>query len=183
MVYLMRHGQDDESYVGGWSDVSLIPEGEQQVIESAEWIRDNLNIKKIYCSDVNRAMETAKIVSKIIGVNYEDTHILREQNKGILNGMLRTEADKVLPGYKKRDVDYRYPEGESLKMLYGRVKKVLDTFEFEDDVLFITHRGVINMIYYISNDIELDMNKKRFGVEPASIHEYDYRNKKIRRIK
>ena len=31
MIYLMRHGQDDENYIGGWSDVSLIPEGIVQV--------------------------------------------------------------------------------------------------------------------------------------------------------
>ena len=27
MIYLMRHGQDDENYIGGWSDVSLLSEG------------------------------------------------------------------------------------------------------------------------------------------------------------
>ena len=46
----------------------------------------------------------------------------------------------------------------------------------------VTHRGFINMIYYICNNKELDMNKKQFGVEPASVHEYDFVNKKIRRI-
>ena len=38
------------------------------------------------------------------------------------------------------------------------------------------------MIYYLLNDIELDMNKERFDVTHASIHELDIKSKKIRRI-
>jgi len=41
MIYLMRHGQDDETYVGGWSDVSLIPKGKEEVKE-AEKIRKSV---------------------------------------------------------------------------------------------------------------------------------------------
>ena len=43
----MRHGQDDEDYIGGWSDVRLIDEGIEDVKNNAVWIKDNLNIKKI----------------------------------------------------------------------------------------------------------------------------------------
>ena len=62
LIYLMRHGQDDEVYVGGWSKVSLIPEGIEEVKESGIWIRDNLHIEEIICSDVLRAQESAQIV-------------------------------------------------------------------------------------------------------------------------
>ena len=53
----------------------------------------------------------------------------------------------------------------------------------DDDTLLITHRGVINMIYFITLNKELDMNKKQFNVDTASIHELDKNLKKIRRIK
>ena len=39
MIYLIRHGQDDETYIGGWSDVGLLKEGEEEVKESAKWIQ------------------------------------------------------------------------------------------------------------------------------------------------
>ena len=94
MIYLMRHGQDDENYIGGWSDVSLIPEGIVQVNENANWIKENLNIKFILCSDVKRAVQTATIVSDILDMSFIETSELREQSKGLLNGVLRTEADK-----------------------------------------------------------------------------------------
>ena len=183
MVYLMRHGQDDETYIGGWSNVSLISEGVEEVKECANWIKDNLYIKKIICSDVRRAVETAEIVSEILGVEFTKSEKLREQNKGILNGALRKEADLICPGYKERGVDFVFPKGESLEMLYERVKKFLDEFDIEDNTLLITHRGFINAIYYITNNIPLDMKKKRFDVVPGSIHEYDNEMKRIKRIK
>ena len=33
MIYLMRHGQDNEDYIGGWSDLSLIEKGIVEVNE------------------------------------------------------------------------------------------------------------------------------------------------------
>ena len=184
MIYLMRHGQDDESFIGGWSDVSLIDSGKKDVKNTAEWIRDNLHIKSIQCSDVNRAIETAKIVSETIGVPYTLNSNLREQNKGKLNGVLKDKAYALYPEYKDVEVDTVFPEGESLRDLYNRIKDYIDEImKFEDDTLIITHRGVINMIYYILNNKDVDMNKKQFGVETASVHELDNKNKTVRRIK
>lgn len=185
MIYLMRHGQDDESFIGGWSDVSLIPEGILEVKESAIWIKENLNIKNVQCSDVTRAVQTTKIVSDILGITYSLNSNLREQNKGDFNGKLRAElTDDELIITKTKDVNLVYPNGESLMDLYNRMKKYISKLlEMEDDTLLITHRGVINMIYYILYDIPLDMNKKQFGVVTASVHELDKNEKTIKKVR
>lgn len=186
MIYLMRHGQDDETYVGGWSDVSLIEEGREQVRNSALWIKDNLNIKDIQCSDVKRAIETSEIVSSTLGIPYELNSNLREQNKGLLNGVEKSIAYTMYPGFTDGEikVDTVFPEGESLRDLYERIKKYLDKImEMKDDTLLITHRGVINMIYFLLNNKELDMNKKQFGVEVASVHELDKDKKIIKKVR
>lgn len=185
MIYLMRHGQDDENYIGGWSDVSLISEGIVQVNESAKWIKENLNIKFILCSDVKRAVQTATIVSDILDMSFIETSELREQSKGLLNGVLRTEADKEYHELLNNvTVDTIYPEGESLRDLYNKMLVYIEKIkEMEDDTLLITHRGVINMIYYILYGKELDMNKKQFGVETASVHEFNVEENVIRRIR
>lgn len=185
MIYLMRHGQDNEDYIGGWSELSLIEKGVAEVNESANWIRDNLNIKYIICSDIKRAVETAEIVSDILDVSYVETSELREQSKGLLNGVLKTVADEKY-GHFLSDVgvDTVYPNGESLRDLYNKMKKYIEKIrEMEDDTLLITHRGVINMIYYILNGKELDMDKKQFGVVTASVHEFDKENNTIKRIR
>lgn len=185
MIYLMRHGQDDEYYIGGWSDVKLIPLGVEQVNDSTLWIKENLNIRKIVASDVTRAIQTAEIVSFGLGVSFSLDSNLREQNKGLLNGMVEDVAKvKYQDLLKEVGVDTTYPEGESLRDLYQRMKVYVNKIMLmEDDTLLITHRGVINMIYYILQDIPLDMNKGQFGVETASVHELDVYNKLIRRVK
>lgn len=186
MVYLMRHGQDDETYVGGWSDVSLIPEGEEEVKESALWIKENLDIKKIMCSDVKRAVESAKITSEILNIPFQLNPNLREQNKGLLNGIPKEEAYNNYPGYSDGEVtiDTVFPEGESLRNLYDRMKRYIEEIiKMQDDTLLITHRGVINMIYFLLNNQELDMDKKQFNVNTASVHELDQKKKTIRKIR
>ena len=77
----------------------------------------------------------------------------------------------------------KFPSGESLYDLYQKIQNNLDKIlTINDDTLIITHRGVINMLYYILNNIELDMNKKRFNVDTASVHELNVKKKKIRRV-
>ena len=41
MIYLVRHGLDDENYIGGWSDVDLIDEGIKQIESTREYIVNN----------------------------------------------------------------------------------------------------------------------------------------------
>lgn len=186
MIYLMRHGQDDETYVGGWSDVSLLPAGEEEVKQSALWIKDNLDIKKIMCSDVRRAEQSAQIVSEIIDIPYELNSNLREQNKGKLNGIPKEDAYNNYPGFTDGEVtiDTVFPDGESLRGLYERMREyIAEILKMQDDTLLITHRGVINMIYFILNNKELDMNKKQFGVDTASVHELDQKRKTIKKVR
>ena len=185
MIYLMRHGQDDETFIGGWSDVLLTEEGIRDVHEVSKWIKSNLSISSIVCSDVKRAIQTAEIVSSYLDIDYSSSDMFREQSKGKLNGMLKSEAMVKYPDYfDKVTPDTIYPNGESLRDLYNKIKKYLDKImNLEDNTLIITHRGVINMIYYILNEMELDMDKKKFGVETASVHELDVNNRLIKRIK
>ncbi len=186
MIYLMRHGQDDENYVGGWSDVSLLPEGRKEVKETSIWIKNNLEIKKIICSDVKRAVESAKIVSEILDIPYVLEKKLREQNKGLLNGVPKDEAYTKYPGYTDGEIniDTIFPAGESLRDLYERMRIYIEEIlSMNDNTLLITHRGVINMIYFLLNNKELDMDKKQFGVSTASVHELDQKRKVIKKVR
>lgn len=188
MIYLLRHGLDNESFIGGWSDIPLTKEGVYQVVNVASTINDHdeIKINKVISSSVRRAIQTADIVSPIIGVrDYEVSDILKEQNKGHLNGMEKHVANNLYPEYMDGEVniDTVYPDGESLIDLYERIKNNLEYFSsLEDGTLLITHRGVINMLYYILNDIPLDMEKKKFDVTHASLHECDIKKKTIRKV-
>lgn len=186
MIYLMRHGLDDETYIGGWSDVDLVEEGIKQVNETAKYLKENdIRIKRIISSDVKRAISTADIVGSYFpDVDIVKSSLFREQNKGIYNGQNKEIAEKSnLDFFSAITIDTIYEGGESLRDLYNRVSEYLEyLLSLEDGTLIITHRGVINMLYYILYNIELDMVKKRFNVTHASLHELDKTKKHIRKV-
>ncbi len=185
MIYLLRHGRDDEEFLGGWSDNKLTHKGIKQ-IEEAAWLikKSGIKINKIITSPIYRAKQSTDIVSKILDIkDIEVSDYLKEQNKGLLNGMKKEIANRDYPEYLIDNVDTVYPEGESLRGLNKRIIGNLDWFKsLEDGTLLITHRGVINSLYYYLNDIPLDMNKTQFNVTFASLHEVDFDNKIIKKI-
>lgn len=187
MIYLLRHGLDDEKYIGGWSDVDLIEEGIKQVNETIIKIKElGINFDKVIVSNVKRAISTADIVVKELKKDsYEISDIFKEQNKGLLNGLDKEIAKEKYPDFigNKVTIETIYPEGESLLDLYKRIKGVMDyILSLPNNTLIITHRGVINMIYYILHDVELDMDKEKFDVTHASLHEIDKTKMLIRKV-
>lgn len=185
MVYFFRHGLDDENYIGGWSDVDLLEKGKQQVRIAIEKMKEkNIKLDKIISSDVVRAITSAEMIRESYQLNnIQIDHTFAEQNKGLMNGMLREQAKVQFPKFVVENVDTVYPEGESLRDLYNRILKDLNFFlNLEKNTLVVTHRGVINMLYYILNNIELDMDKKKFGVTHASLHALDTKKKIIKKV-
>lgn len=184
MIYLVRHGLDDEKYIGGYSNVKLTKEGIEQVKRLAKFLKEKkYSINKIVSSDIVRAKQTAEIISNELGLDIEYSPVLRELNKGNLNGMLKEFALTEYPEYFENfGVDKQYPNGESMLDFYKRIKESLETILIQDGNLLVTHRGVINMLYYLLYDIPLDMNKGRFGVTHASLHQLNPKVKIIEKV-
>jgi phosphoglycerate mutase len=184
LIYFIRHGQDDEEYIGGWSDVSLTEEGIEEIKKSSTWIQNNLNIKMIITSDILRATETAQIIGEKLNLDYLETDSLREQNKGDFNGLKKSLLSEEKLEFLKNVTIYTiFPNGESLMDLKVRIENIMEKIlALDDDTLIVTHRGVINMIYIILNNLELTMDKERFDVTHGSIHELDKEKRLIRRI-
>lgn len=184
MIYLLRHGLDDERYIGGWSDVSLIEEGKKQVIGARDFLETSgIKFDRIISSDIKRAHQTAELIAEKFPLKIEDTPLLRELNKGLLNGV---KKDNVPAEYHEFlgdvSIDTVYPEGESMTQFYERISASVDKILELDSSLLVTHRGVINMLYFILNGIKLCNDKKMFGVTHASVHELDPIKKTIKRI-
>lgn len=185
MIYLVRHGLDDESYIGGHSNVDLTEIGIKQVENTGLWLKENdIKVSRIYTSDIKRAVTTSNIIGGILNLDIIKTSELRELDKGLLTGLKKEVAMDKYPEYiKVNRVDIKYPSGESMLDLYNRMKILLKNIDKYDNSLLVTHRGVINMIYVILNNDELTMNKEKYGVEHASVHELNLEKRKIRRIK
>lgn len=185
MIYLVRHGLDDESYIGGYSDVDLIAGGIVQVNNLGLWLKENsLNINRIYTSDIKRAFSTAKIINSYLNLPVIKSSELRELDKGLLTGLKKEIAKLMYPDYiNLSNIDVSYPEGESMLDFYYRIKELFIDISSYDKSLIVTHRGVINMIYTLINNDNLSMDKEKYGVEHASVHELNLVKSRIRRIR
>lgn len=181
MIYLLRHGLDDESKIGGWSDVGLTKEGIKQIKEAKNFITENISFRDIVSSDIKRASESAKIINEDFNKKIIYTPLLREQNKGDYNGLPKMGLkDNIF--LKDLTIYDTFPNGESLLDLYFRIESLMLAINLWDDNLLVTHRGVINMIYYLLNNKKPDMYKDEFGVTHASVHKLDLKIKTIERI-
>ena len=180
---------DNEEYIGGHSDVDLTFEGIEQVKKSSLFIRNNLDIDNIISSDIKRCVSTSKIVRgsyyKHLPIHLDSS--LRELDKGILTGRERkglTEFEKDILRKGNSDIDFCFPGGESMRDMYTRVNHLLNSGYFldKDSSLVVTHRGIINMMYFIFNEEKLTLDKERFNVGHASVHELDLDKRLIKRI-
>ena len=161
MIFLIRHGEDDNTRLGGWSDAELSLSGIKQVKLTAERIvHGNYNIRHVFSSDLPRAKETADIIALQLGIGVTFLTEFRETNNGNLAGISKERFQAEYPGlyYSSLDWYQRYPNGESPKQFYDRIRSAWEVFKKEADslngnVLLVTHGGVIDVILCIENGI------------------------------
>ena len=178
-IFLVRHGKDDGNYRGGWSLVPLTEEGINQVKKLAEFLntqKDYYNIEKIISSDLERARQTTNIINEKLNVNVEFTERLREMNNGKIAGMLNKDVEKIYPGlyYNTLRMDERYPGGESPIEFHDRIikdfKDIVKENKNHNNIMIVTHSGVINIIYRYINNMEWSNKIKSIKVSNASIY-------------
>lgn len=166
IIYLVRHGKDDDNYRGGWSDLGLLEEGVNQSKLLAEYLHNNkerYKIDTLISSDLRRAVETSNEISAKLNIPVRFLSEWRESNNGILAGMLNTEALQKYPGlfFNTLRMDEQYPNGESPIEFYIRIKEAFQKLcneilngEIGPNVMLVTHGGVINILYHIINGLE-----------------------------
>ncbi|HEY7069501.1 MAG TPA: histidine phosphatase family protein [Acidimicrobiales bacterium] len=144
-VLLIRHGQSEWNAVGRWqgqADPPLSDLGRRQAREAARAIGA---VDAVWASDLQRAAETAAIISADIGVGpvVLDPD-LRERDAGEFSGLTRDEIDERFPGYLE---DHRRPPGwEPDEHLLARALRVVHEIAGAvpgGDVLAVTHGGLV----------------------------------------
>ena len=183
ICYLIRHGKDDNSVRGGWSNSPLTQEGIAQVQKLAVHIVSNdMNIKKVYTSDLLRAKQTADILCVALSIPVMERPEFRETNNGVLAGMNNLIAAERYPGLYWSSLDWEqpYPEGESPSQFYHRVSDAWHSFKGEIrkldyNVVLVTHGGVINVIQCIEHGIAYSNKTNSFPIGNAEMVAIDLR--------
>lgn len=150
--YVMRHGQSESNVLGVVSAYNdkihpLTDLGKGQVLEASKDLKSK-NIDLVFSSPMLRTFETAKILSKELGLKEEEIITddrLREQGPGDLEGGSWDEYHDLVANLPKEDwFSTPMAGGES----YQQVKKRLGSFLYEiekkyqgKNIAIVTHGG------------------------------------------
>ena len=178
-ILFVRHGKDSDQHRGGWSQLDLLPEWKREAEALADYLaqhKEDYHFTKIITSDLKRAETTATILAETLQLPLEKERDLRETNNGDLAGMLNSEADQKFPRlyFRSLAMDEHYPNGESPREFYQRIKTWFELFlkenhNSDETQIVVTHGGVINIIYHLVNQIEWTNKSNLFHVKHCSI--------------
>lgn len=182
-IFLVRHGADDETIRGGWSQHSLTEEGFRQAEELGEFVHWNLNAAHLYSSDLCRAVQTADPVADNLGLSVRLLPQFRETNNGELAGMKHELACARYPGLYWNTLGWeeKYPGGESPRDFYERIRDAWEEFQVlalrnEGNSMLVTHGGVINVILSLVTGKPYSNKKHRWKIRHTQIIALTYRD-------
>jgi broad specificity phosphatase PhoE len=152
-ILLVRHGEttwNAEKRWQGWADSPLSDLGRQQAFEAAAAVG---TVDAIVASDLQRAVDTALIISEAIGVGPVMIEgDLRERNVGEWSGLVSEEIESRWPDAIAawRRGDMPAPSGgETNDEILLRVEAALRRVAVEFDgaeVLAVSHGGVLRLL-------------------------------------
>lgn len=140
-IYFAAHATTKDNEAGiasGWKDVELSELGIKQAKEMGDTFKD-IKIDLIYCSDLKRAVDTAKIA---FGNKYPiiTDERLRELNYGNFNG----QPKELVEGTKIICIKEPFPKGESYNQALDRTEEFYEELKekhSDKTVLVVGHRA------------------------------------------
>lgn len=163
-LLLVRHGNtkgNSAERFWGQTDVALSDNGAWQAGRLAERLAGE-RINSIYASELSRASATAEIIASRHRVKVITCPELLEINFGKVEGLTFNEISERYPelveAWPNRDLAFRFPGGESIGELNGRVMKFygrLKRHAPDDTVLVVAHSGVLRLL--ICHLLQIDM--------------------------
>ena len=173
-IYIVRHGKTDYNVNGRYAgrlDVALNDDGIKEAYEVKEKLK-NIKFDKIYSSPLQRAYETARIITdeNII----KDDRII-ERSNGELEGRLKSEITDNIDFNDPNEKRYNI---ESIIDFRNRIKSFLDdiTIGNDENILIVTHAGVgIYMRCYFEGEPK-DNNYLLYKIKNCEVVEYSIDN-------
>ncbi len=160
-LILIRHGETDynrDNRFMGHTDIGINETGRNQ-LKRLKVILTDEEIHEVYCSDLTRCRESAKIIGFNNEIEY--TQNLREMNFGEWEGLkwkelLASYGDEYAR-WKDDWVNRSIPGGESFREMSKRVIAEIDRIKkSEGTKVVVTHGGCIRTIisHYLMDSLE-----------------------------
>lgn len=165
-IFLIRHGEtvwNSEMKLQGHADIPLSERGVGQAKALAGRL-SSLKISAVYCSDLQRAVETARHIAGTRGLELISLRSLREIDFGQWEGRtfkeIREEYGELVTRWWTNPLNVSIPGGESLGELVSRVvpavREILEKHEGHQ-VAVVCHGGPIRSL--VCTVLGMDLNK------------------------
>ncbi|MEX2143551.1 MAG: histidine phosphatase family protein [Anaerolineales bacterium] len=152
---LLRHGESQgnlENKHQGQSEFPITQLGRRQAQALADhWLHENRHFDRVLSSPLQRARQTAEIISQALGAPIEFDPIFAERYLGALTGLTHAEGSKVVPPPSFLNPYKPYGNtGEGQWQLYLRAGAALHKLVQHPDgnYLVVSHRGFLGMLMY-----------------------------------
>ncbi len=158
IIYIVRHGQAElnaKKTIGGTFEPNpLTGKGKKQALELAKKL-ENIQIDKIYSSDLSRARQTAEIIASKMALPVKINKLLRERSWGSLQNKTFEEAKRMYPEAFEKEAEiegheafkFRYVKDmESLGEAISRFKHFLEMVTSKQQgkiILVVSHFDII----------------------------------------
>lgn len=168
----MRHGQtaDNKRHVlQGRKNIPLSAEGIQQALAAkAELEEAGIVFDKVCASPLERAMQTAEVITGVPREDIEPVPEIIEYDFGPLEGKRVEDLGPNMRAFFMDPEHYVAPEGaETYESMFARVEGYLSRMEAKNPdqrILVVAHGGTLHAIYQIVNgDPMKDLWKQTIG--------------------
>jgi probable phosphoglycerate mutase len=164
-IYLTRHGEtqwNKEGRMQGWKNSDLTPNGVENAKRLGQRLKD-IDFDYIYCSPLDRAVDTAKYIRGDKNTEIVLTESLKEMGFGKWEGMEHDRIKELYPtehfNFWNKPHLYNQIEGEGFEELFERVNDALNQITSNsslENVLIVSHVVVIKAIYAIIKKYPLE---------------------------
>lgn len=184
-LYLVRHGATPltaEDRFSGAANVYLSEEGRAQVEQLSRRLADD-NITSIYCSPLDRTVETANIIARPHRLTPIARDGLREISHGHWEGMSRKEVEQQFPdeytAWESDPFTFAPKEGESGISVLARALPVIREVVVDhkdENILVVSHKATLRLI--ISSLLGFDARgyRDRLDQAPACLNILDFKD-------
>ncbi len=178
-LIIVRHGFslfNGVKVFSGQYDVPLTKLGHEQAKKSAEYIKRNYTVDAVYSSDLSRAVDTAKPIAEVFGLEIKKDMRLRERSLGTWEGETQENIRESDPeGFRTFKEDFCHCNGgggESFIEVGERLTEVFDEIVRENDgkiVVVVTHAGFMRTMCALWQGRSADDIADIRGVTNASV--------------
>jgi len=176
-LLIIRHGQSEAdilNVIEGRADFELTELGHRQASQMAAWVKNYIDIDKIYASTLTRARQTAEKLSAALGCPITFDERLMEWNNGLIAGLSRAEADAKYPRAEKQFLHTALYGQESTIEFRARAEAVLSEIINENPpdsrIAVVSHGGMIGHLFRSFLRLPIDTDVGLFSGDTCVHH-------------